>query len=60
MRELCKIKGIPEFIQRQVGINITGGHVNAVEICNNVLQFPDMEVVLKQYQLDRAALDKAV
>lgn len=59
MRELCKIKGIPEFIQRQVGINITGGHVNAVEICNNVLQFPDMEVVLKQYQLDRAALDKA-
>ena len=53
MRELCRIRGVPEIIQRHVGINITGGHVNAVEICNNVLQFPDMEKVLMQYQLDR-------
>ena len=58
LRELCKIKGIPEFVQREAGINLTGGHVNAVEICNNILQFPDMNVVLKQYQIDRASADR--
>lgn len=58
LRELCKIKGIPEIVQREAGINLTGGHVNAVEICNNILQFPDMNIILKQYQIDRANADR--
>ncbi len=59
MRELCRIKNVPEIVQRHAGINITGGHVNAVEICNNILKFPDMEVILKQYQIDRVNKEAA-
>ena len=56
--EVLNIHGVSEAARRRSGINLTGGHVNAVEICNNILQFPDMNVILKQYQIDRANADR--
>jgi hydrogenase maturation factor len=32
-RELCSIRGIAESVRRTQGINLTGGHTNAVEVC---------------------------
>ena len=55
LRELCQLRDIDIRVQREAGINLTGGHVNAVEICNNLLQFPDMDTVLKAYQATRAS-----
>lgn len=40
-RELSKIKGIPERLQRLMGVNLTGGTANAVEICQDILKLPD-------------------
>lgn len=39
-RELHQIQGLTEYDRRMVGINLSGGVANAVEICNTVLQLP--------------------
>lgn len=49
-REMGKIKGLDQTTQRAVGVNLTGGHVNAVEICCNVFQAPTMDVLLKAFK----------
>lgn len=40
VRELSAIEGLPESKRREVGINISGGPVNAIEICVEVLDMP--------------------
>lgn len=41
-RELHLIRGLSEDQRRQVGINLSGGVSNAVEICVQVLQLPSL------------------
>lgn len=48
-RELCKIQGVPEIMQRMQGINLSGGHTNAVEVCSGLFKMPTMEEFLKSY-----------
>lgn len=39
-RELSKIEGIAETVQRRNGINITGGYVNAAQFCQEIYSLP--------------------
>lgn len=40
-RELSRIEGIPETVQRANGINILGGYVNAAQFCNEIYGLPN-------------------
>jgi hypothetical protein len=44
--ELIKIEGIDDRTQRSIGINLTGGHINAVEICTRVFKAPTFDQLL--------------
>ena len=39
-RELSSIEGLPEHKRREIGINVSGGPVNAIEICVEVMGLP--------------------
>jgi hypothetical protein len=47
--ELVAIEGLDDRTQRSVGINLTGGHVNAAEICTRVFKAPTFDVLLSDY-----------
>ena len=49
-RELCRIKGVTEEVQRKTGINITGGKTNAVEFCMEIHQLPSFRELLEIYK----------
>lgn len=44
------IEGIREDQQRMCGINLSGGHVNAVEICEELYGLPSMETMLVAFE----------
>lgn len=41
-RELSRIRGITEAIQRQTSINLSAAPTNSVEICTNIMKFPTL------------------
>lgn len=49
-REICYIEGIPEQVQRAQGINLSGGHTNAVEFVTNIFGAPTFDKMLHAYQ----------
>lgn len=50
-KEMGKIPGIDEYTQRMQGINlISGGHVNAVEYCTNMFNFPPLTEMLEEFE----------
>lgn len=57
--ELAGIEGVDERTQRSVGINLTGGHVNAVEICTRVYKAPPFDTLLADYRAERAGVEPA-
>lgn len=61
-RELHLIRGLTEDERRQVGINLSGGVSNAVEICNKVLQLPSLSQLGDIYMKAKAesAIDNQV
>lgn len=49
-KEMGKINGIDEYTQRMQGINLaTAGHVNAVEYCTAMFNFPTMPEMLREF-----------
>lgn len=56
-REVCKINGKSEATQRAVGINLSGGYVNAVEICTAMYGAPTMEQVLRDFTAHIAGVE---
>ena len=48
-RELSQIRGVEENVRRSIGINLTGGVVNAVEICCNVYKLPCFNDLLEDF-----------
>lgn len=54
-RELFKINGCTEHIQRMAGINMTGGHVNAVEIACSVMKAPNFDMLLEDFLSEQNA-----
>jgi hypothetical protein len=52
-KELCRIEGVPEQLQRAQGINLSGGHTNAVEFCVDLYGLPHMEQWLTAFRQSR-------
>ena len=48
--ELSKIQGMSTQVQRSVGINLSGGNVNAVEICMQAFNAPSFDELLEAFQ----------
>jgi len=42
-RELSRIEGVSEAVQRRNGINLTGGRVNAVQFCTEIYGMPSLQ-----------------
>lgn len=49
VRELSRIEGLTEETQRAMGINLSGGHANALEICQTVMGLETPEKWLALY-----------
>lgn len=56
--ELCKIEGVTEEDRRIVGLNVTGGNVNATEFCMRILGAPSFEEIVDLYEAEFEADDK--
>ena len=48
-KELCQIEGVMEITRRQQGINLSGGHTNAMEFCQEMFGMPRMDAVLDAF-----------
>lgn len=48
--EFSNMQGIPHELRREVGVNITGGQTNAVEICQKILKAPSFDDLLLAFQ----------
>lgn len=44
------MEGITEEARREVGVNLTGGRVNAVEICQKILGAPTLDELLGRFE----------
>jgi len=57
LMEVVEIRGIPEATTRKIGINISGGVSNSVEICSQVYGLPTLSewIPLAQEHMKRAA-----
>lgn len=49
-REVITIENVPEELFRLQNINLLSGHVNAIEYCQNMFNFPSPEEVLVMYE----------
>lgn len=49
-REFSKIMGITDEKYREVGVNLTGGVVNAVEICETIFKLPSQFEILNMFE----------
>jgi hypothetical protein len=52
-RELAKMEGIDGELQQATGINLTGGKINALEICTSTMNFPPLDVLLAKFREDK-------
>lgn len=48
--ERVSIKGVHEDVVRAASINLTGGEINAVEICCSVMKAPTLEMLMADYE----------
>lgn len=53
MMEMCKVEGISKSRQRLLGVNLTGGPSNAVEIMTEVAKLPGPDQMLELYMQRR-------
>lgn len=47
------MEGINENDRREVGVNLTGGKTNAVEICEKILSAPSLDELLASFKAER-------
>lgn len=52
--ELHDIDGVPEAVRRSVGVNLTGGAVNAIEICQRIYNLPTSNKLLEAFERELA------
>jgi hypothetical protein len=48
--EFSRMEGVTEHHRREVGVNLTGGRVNAVEICEKILGAPTLDQLLADFE----------
>lgn len=53
-RELSRMEGIPEHVQRANSINLTGGHTNAMQFCNEIYGLPTATELIDLYRAERS------
>lgn len=58
-KEVAQIQGISEEIRRAVGINLSGGHVNAVEIVCDLYGAPTLDQLLSQFRQEQMPRSKS-
>lgn len=46
------MKGVSEHHRREVGVNLTGGRVNAVEISQKILGAPSLDDLVNEFRLE--------
>lgn len=56
MKEVIRIGRIDELTKRRNMINLSGGHVNDVEFCTDILGLPQLDTMLQAYQAQRYAI----
>jgi hypothetical protein len=49
-KEMVRILGVPEIVQRTQGVNLSAGHVNAFEFCNEMYGMPTFEQLLAAFE----------
>lgn len=54
MMEVVDIQGATEIQRRSVGAHLSGGDVNAAEICRELFKAPDLEKILELYLAEAA------
>lgn len=52
MMELCRVDGVLPSNQRLLGVNLTGGPVNAIEIMTSALKAPNSFDLLEAFQAE--------
>lgn len=57
MKEVCKVEGLTDRQQRALGINLTGGFTNAVDICVTTMRAPTMETLLRDYRAHLSGIE---
>lgn len=50
VKEITSVAGIDLYTQKMQGINLSGGHTNAIEFCNTMLNFPTLEKMLELFE----------
>lgn len=55
--EFSRIKGVKEFTRRELGVNLTGGRVNGVEICQKVLGMPQLDELVDLFRREKGLGD---
>lgn len=59
-KELVRIDGVPEMMQRMQGINLSGGHTNAVEFCTGMFGLPQMDTLLQAFNDQRTVTGELI
>ena len=49
-KELLSIQGVPTLTSKIQGMNLSGGHANAVEFMHHLINLPDLFELNKLYQ----------
>lgn len=50
--EFSKMRGISELNRRAVGVNLTGGRINSIEISQKILSMPSMDSLLEDFMVE--------
>jgi hypothetical protein len=51
-REVVDIEGVSEYTRRMQGLNLSAGHVNAVEFCTDLFGMPQLTELLSAFEED--------
>lgn len=51
-KEIHRIEGVSELMQRMQGINLSAGHVNAVEYCTGIYGMPQLDQLLEAFETE--------
>ena len=54
-KEIISVEGVDEHTRRMCTINLSAGHVNALEICHNLLGMPTLDDMLESFNRTLAA-----
>lgn len=52
-KEVLEIEGIPQEVYRQENMNLSSGHVDAVQWCTNIIGYPTLKGLLDEYDSNR-------